>query len=420
MTFTALHRAVGAAPGPITDDLLDQAVSAGVKEGADLDWKKQLPKKSDLKGSDFPKDVAAMANAGGGVIVFGVDETGKAATARTDAGDVDENYERAMHAVAFSSIMPPVFGLKIHKVGSEPQRAIMVEVPASVDGPHLIYRDQFFGAPIRNDADTVWMQEPQLEQMYRARFDERRHATEAMDRLYEEASLKQRPGTTWLVAVAHPRVPTPHHGMARDQAGAVLDKAGPIALNYADRSGVHPIDSMDQWSLRPGLRRWVIPNKATGDGDRWKEAWASIHHDGSVTLTASLGGHPFGNTPEGRLMYRDGQTIEVEGLECAVADFMGLVRATACSTGNSEYEIRVGLETTTNYPITILTVDNSGRIYDGVSLPIHRFTPVELSVNAAGSDDDYAARVYELALDCANQGGISYLQKISNPNQAPS
>lgn len=53
MTFSALHRAVGAAPGPITDDLLDQAVSAGVKEGADLDWKKQLPKKSDLKGSDF-------------------------------------------------------------------------------------------------------------------------------------------------------------------------------------------------------------------------------------------------------------------------------------------------------------------------------------------------------------------------------
>ncbi|WKK14839.1 putative DNA binding domain-containing protein (plasmid) [Rhodococcus ruber] len=419
MTFTALHRAVGAEPGPITDELLNLAVSAGVEEGVALDWKKKLPEKSKLKSSDYPKDIAAMANAGGGVVVFGVAEEQKAATGRTDVGDVDENYERSMHAVAITAITPPVFGIKIHKVGSEPQRAIVVEVPASVDGPHLIYRDEYFGAPIRNDADTVWMKERQLEAMYRARFDERRNATEALDRLYEDAALGRTPGTTWLVAIAHPRVPTPHIGMSREEAKAIFEAAEPIALSYADRNGVHPLESVDRLNPRPGLRRWIAPNTATGDRAKWKEAWASIHHNASVTLTASLGGHPFGRTPEGRLMHQPGATIETAGLECAVADFMAIVRATASACGTSEYEIRVGLELEANHPITILTVDTVGRPFDGVSIPIHRFTPVELSVDAAGSDDDFAARVFELARDCANQGGISNLQKISEPAPAP-
>lgn len=415
MTFTSLHRAVGADPGPLTDELLDEAVNAGVKEVIDLDWKDRLPKQAELKGSDYAKDVAAMANAGGGVIVYGVAEEQRAATERTDAGDVDENYERSMHQVAISSIMPAVFGLKIHTIGAEPQRAVIVEVPASVDGPHLIYRGEYFGAPVRNDADTVWMKERQLEAMYRARFDERRHATEALDRLYSDAAFGRSPGTAWMIAVAHPRVPAPHHGMSRDQARSILTAAGPTALSYSKREGVHPIESVDIHNPRPGLRRWIAQNTATSDRVKWKEAWASVHHDGSVTLAASLGGHPFGRSAEGNTMHRPGATIESAGLECAVADFMAIVRATAAECGTSEYEIRVGVELQANQPITILTVDTQGRSYDGVSIPVHRFTPVESSMDAAGSDADFAANVYYLARDCVNQGGISNLHMISEP-----
>lgn len=72
MSFTALHRAVGAAPGPLTGEILDAAVAAGVAESNDLDWKSELPPAKGLPQTDFPKDVAAMANSGGGVIVYGV------------------------------------------------------------------------------------------------------------------------------------------------------------------------------------------------------------------------------------------------------------------------------------------------------------------------------------------------------------
>lgn len=72
MNITALHRAAGEGPGPITDELLDAAIAAGTTETDDLDWKQALPQDRDLKDSDFPKDVAAMANNRGGVIVYGV------------------------------------------------------------------------------------------------------------------------------------------------------------------------------------------------------------------------------------------------------------------------------------------------------------------------------------------------------------
>jgi Putative DNA-binding domain len=143
MIFTALHRAVGAAPGPLTDELLDAAVAAGVAETDDLDWKSEMPPARGLPQTDFPKDVAAMANSGGGVVIYGVRECQKAAIERVDVGEFDEAYERSMRSAAITAITPPVFGLSMHRLGDAGKRALVVEIPASVDGPHLIYKNEY-------------------------------------------------------------------------------------------------------------------------------------------------------------------------------------------------------------------------------------------------------------------------------------
>lgn len=147
MTFTALHRALGLVPAPLSDDLLDAAVAAGVVEANDLDWKSELPPAKGLPQTDFPKDVAAMANSGGGVIVFGVRESHKAAIERVDVGELDEAYERSLRSAAITAISPPVFGLNVYRLGDEGDRAVVVEVPASIDGPHLIYKNDYFEHP---------------------------------------------------------------------------------------------------------------------------------------------------------------------------------------------------------------------------------------------------------------------------------
>jgi hypothetical protein len=78
---------------------------------------------------------------------------------------------------------------------------------------------------------------------------------------------------------------------------------------------------------------------------------------------------------------------------------MALIRATAEATDNDEYNARVGINWTGGQPLTILTKDKHGFTYDGVSIPLHRYTPVETTVNA-------------LAHDRVNQGGISNVLMI--------
>ncbi|MFE6920981.1 helix-turn-helix domain-containing protein [Nocardia sp. NPDC057663] len=411
MTFTALHRVLGVAPGPLTDQLLDEAVARGVEEIDDLDWKSELPPVKGLSQTDFPKDVAAMANSGGGLIVYGVRESQKAATERVDAGKFDEGYERALRVAAINAITPPVFGLVVHRLGSVDKRAVAVEIPASVDGPHLIYRNEYFGAPLRNDSDTVWMKERQIEAMYRARFDERRHATEALDNLFVEAARGRNIGErAWLVAVGHPRVPRFQNRLTREEVRQVLRQAESVTSGYTSGGGVHPLASVDGLNPRPGLRRWVAANTATGDRSVWKEAWASIHHDGSVTIAAAVGGHPSGSGS-----YFDGWQVESSAIEAGVADLMALVQATAEATGNDEYDIRVGIEWAGQHPLTLLTTERYGYTYDGQSTPLYGYTPVETSVNTTESLADLFWHVHDLARDCVNQGGISEVRLIRPP-----
>ena len=411
MTFTALHRALGLPPGPITNDLLDAAVAAHVEEVDDLDWKSTtLPPVKGLPQHDFPKDVAAMANSGGGLIVYGVTETQKAAAGRSDVGDLDEGHARALRSAAITAISPPVFGLGIHRlVGSHGDRAVVVEVAASVDVPHLIYRGEYFGAPIRNDADTVWMKERQIEAMYRARFEERRHAGEELVALFNEASAgRDTSKLAWLAAVARPRIPRVHSRLSRDDARKVFRRAEQVALSYAADGRPRPLGSVDIYNPRPGLRRWVaVPNTDKG----WREARLTVHHDGSVTLAAALGGRP----TEAADVFAGGGEIHSHDIEGAVADFMALIRATAGATGSDEYDTRVGINWSGSEPLTTIINDPFGFPTADPSGPLPGYTPVAMTVDATAFDSSFYQQVYNLALDCVNQAGVAEPMVIGPP-----
>ena len=410
MDFTALHRALGRQPGPLTDDMLDDAVAQGVAETDDLDWKAELPPEKQLAQSDTVKDIAAMANSGGGVIVFGIKEIDKSATGRVDAGIVSEGYESTLRKVAVSGIHPPVFGIGLHALGEKGRRAFVVVVPASVDVPHMIYRGEYFGAPIRNDADTVWMRERQLETLYRARLDDRRAGHSALTQLHDEAlagrDTKQR---AWLVGVARPRVLAGwHRRLTREEARGIYDRAGSLALVFAGHGGVHPLESVDRQNPRPGLRRWVAANNATSASTLWKESWSSVLNDGSVTLACAIGGQ---RTQGGQL---DGNRIDSASLECCIADLLALVRETSGLLGTGDYEVRVAIEWAGEGALVIQTVDGSNYPYDGGSIPLSSFTPVEASIRTDLDSGGFFEQVFDLALDAVNQGGVQYLRLITS------
>lgn len=413
VVFTPLHRSLGLPPGELTDAILEAAVAAGVMETDDLDWKSELPPARAIPQTDVPKDIAAMANSGGGMIVYGIEETQKSACGRKDTGSFDEGHERALRSAAITAITPSVFGLEIYRLGDDP-RAVAIIVPASVDRPHLVHKNDFFGAPIRNDADTVWMKERQIEAMYRARFDERDRSNEAIESLYTEtAAGRDSKNRAWLIAVAHPRVSGALGRPTRDQAREVFDQAASIALTYSNRNGIHPIENVDKLNPRPGLRRWMAPNTATSDVSRWREAWLAVHHDGSVTLAAAVGAH----RARGSGSY-EGWEVEGRAVEAAVADFAAVIRAASAALHHGEYDVCVGVEWDGDQPLRILTVDGMGYAYEGVSTPLSTFTPIRSTIEAAGSADDFHRQVFDLAQDCVNQGGVTFLHVITDPEQA--
>jgi hypothetical protein len=306
-----------------------------------------------------------------------------------------------------------VFGLNVHRLGVPGRRAVVVEVPASVDGPHLIYKNDYFGAPVRNDSDTVWMKERQIEAMYRARFDERRHAAEALDALFAEAAAgRDDAQRAWLIAVAHPRVPRFRDRLTREGARAVLKKAEFLTGEYAGRDKFHPLESMDLADPRPGLRRWVAVNTPMSEAWGWGDSWGSIHHDGSVTVATAVGGHP--DRGGGHF---EGWQVESSAIECAIADFMALIRASAAATDNDEYDVRVGINWAGVQPLRIFPPSDFGRSYYAAT-PLHSYTPVENTVNATEPDLDYHWHVHDLARDCVNQGGVSNVVMIRPPARA--
>lgn len=402
MTFTALHRALGERPGPFTDEMIDAAIAARVPENDEIDWKSELPPVKALRAGEFPKDVAAMANGPGGVLVYGVKGDGKVAGHRIGTAELTEEYERAMFQAVFNRIEPPVFGLKVHAVGTGDRHVVVVEVPSSPDAPHLIRRDSdYFGAPLRNDADTVWMRERQLEQAYRARFEERRRVTESLVALYTEAdgAHPRDPSRSWFVGVARPHSPRTRRTFDKSEVQDILLLAAERAKRYAGYGDDHPITRVNRTDLRPGLRRWVAPSVTSPKA--WpshREAWISIHHDGSVSVVAAVGMSP-PTQPR----------VDAAVVECAVADLMAVVRETAAASTDAAYDVRIGMSWASGDALTILGHDRSNRPDDSLSTPIHRFIPVEASVDVGSPHDEYVELIRQLALDCVNQGGVHAL-----------
>lgn len=72
--WSRIHAELGLSPTPLTHALVVRAVESGVAEADDLDWKQALPPEVEKKRRDVAKDVAAMANTRGGLIVYGVRE----------------------------------------------------------------------------------------------------------------------------------------------------------------------------------------------------------------------------------------------------------------------------------------------------------------------------------------------------------
>lgn len=402
MAFTSLHRELGIEASDLTYALLRSAVEQRVREQDDLDWKRSVPVRE--RHEEFAKDVAAMANSGGGLLVFGVEETKDGTSAAGGLAHIekwDDAEQRRLRQVAYSAIQPPVHGLRFYDLESDGVRAIVLEVPASADSPHLVWAKERFTAPLRYGAQTEFMNERQLEAAYALR---RQARTDLRGRLHAAAADAVDPvktdGQVWLSVTAIPTQPRPPH-LPRLTSEAftriIVSGAGwnPFVASSGSRSmGVSP---------RPRFRRWVTIDGHEDVADRVVE----IHDNGTLVYACTL--HPV----------RDGERADLHpmALHEVPAEAMWLVRhVNEALTQGSEYILRIDLHSEF-WPVFFRKFSRG--FLDDRDNPILRFEPVELSIDPQASQDALLRMVWELVGDIVNQGGARapsalYLKPLPN------
>jgi hypothetical protein len=313
---TPLHAALGQTGTELTMSLLKDACTQQTSETDQLDFKLELPLPAAGAGTsdeararslELAKDLAAMANSRGGMLVYGVrDESDRAVELRGVPNLSDGVMERRIHQVGYNMVYPPV-QVQCHSLVEGDLHALVVEIPESNDAPHLVQpkrdggNDGWLMAPYRSGPDTLNMVEKQLEAAYRQRIQGRRREVRKLRELHAElaerhiSAVERNTGT--VVLLARPQHPRPGVLAQRDP-GRYIHGVVRGALVFASQIAGE-LRLLDQFPItllheatnpRRGLRRhiWSATRRIRNGNDDYFEqpvyVALEVHDDGTIGL----------------------------------------------------------------------------------------------------------------------------------------
>ena len=313
--LTPLHLALGLADADLSFSHVQLACDQRVKEREDLDWKQQLPltissKSPDRDGrnreqDELAKDIAAMANSRGGLIVFGVAEdrpTSEAVDIKS-VGKPDDTTVVNIRRAASSRIHPPVLDLQFTWLTGEDQTVLLLQIPQSGESPHLMHpRNQgdgtWFAAPYRNGPHTEWMTEKMIESAYRDRLLRRSESEADLRHLHATlaAATSGNTNRAWVVAVARPENPLPRHPrLSLQKSSGIFSRAwNSHWYGFLNNGAVDAEWMLKSEQPRRGFRKYrqtaLHRVTAAPNGQGQIMAVAEIHFDGSVGVALTRGG----------------------------------------------------------------------------------------------------------------------------------
>jgi Putative DNA-binding domain len=420
--WTRLHAALGDTPGPLSFEQVKRAVDAELPETEDLDWKKGLP---GANLDEFAKDVAALANAAGGLLVYGVAEKRGVGTAESlSLFDLTETDVRRLRSTVFNRIQPAVTGVDFLELKSseEPGSVLVVSVPASEDAPHQIGSGNQTGVPFRVGTDTHWMNERSIERAYTERFQRRTNEANSLaDDIHQSAELIDLDEFPWLVAVAHPF--RPRTGVTPPLSGedvkhlleATLIASAIIA---PDQNRDHVIRELNSAALNPrvGLRRWIVQtaNHTNNGDDRSNYVLLEVRHDGSVLFAVALG--------RWLTQVVDKYNVPCSTVEGFSADLVALIDTTGREViGGGPYSYRVELLRSDERAFAAVDNQYVGGMTLSVfeqppwSRSVRQFRPATGQILTPAGIEDQLDLSRTIALDVLNQFGISTLRRLPVP-----
>lgn len=200
--------------GPIDLAFVQRVIDAELPETQELEYKRQQPKKvanptrADQSRSDpleeFAKDVSAMANASGGVLLYGLAEDPE--TQKPTLYPIsDETYDQAqvrLHSLLDNLIEPRLMGVEFFEIPVAGGYVMGILVPGSFAGPHWYGRSEKRRFSIRRGARVSEFTYQEL----RAAFDRNASATAQARRWIADRVAAIKGDQTWRRMTIGPKV----------------------------------------------------------------------------------------------------------------------------------------------------------------------------------------------------------------------
>ncbi|MEA5128298.1 MAG: ATP-binding protein [Proteiniphilum sp.] len=150
----------------ITEEDINQLISTKTEESIHLDFKQaEALSKNDKKKSEIAKDISAFANSDGGIVIYGLKESGHVAESLSFI-DGDEFTKEWIEQILQTRIQRKIEDLKIIPVrfDNDIKKSIyVIIVPASPLAPHMTSDKKFYK---RYNFESVQMEEYEIRNLY--------------------------------------------------------------------------------------------------------------------------------------------------------------------------------------------------------------------------------------------------------------
>jgi hypothetical protein len=301
-----LRELFGARLDEVTEAQLNALIQGGVREDADLDYKRARYGSSDSEKRELAADLAAMANDRGGVIVIGLRDDGDVAVELTPVEQVEGEEGRLRQIVAGNTAPRVQFDVHLIESDQETGRAYyLLVVPPSPLRPHAVRKDNDLRYPRRDGSTKRWLSEAEVADLYRDRFRGIEDQLGRVQSVRAQGLLAMDLDEERVAYLAVALAPTTSGSMSISLAQVrrleqwAVDTPG----TYAWRGffGSRP-------NARAGLRRVRLGRLTSGAGPRRR--YAELHTDGAGFACERVG------SPHQRLGAADeGAGLEIHNID---------------------------------------------------------------------------------------------------------